>query len=64
MERKLRVKLWALFTALFILFTVVLSASFRKFAVREAKNKALDISELVRDTLTSYMVMGVRVLIV
>ncbi len=59
MERRLRIRLWALFIALFIFFTVIVSISFREFAVRGAKNRALDISELVRDTLTSYMVMGV-----
>ncbi len=59
MEKRLRIRLWTLFIALFILFTVIVSISFREFAVREAKNRALDISELVRDTLTSYMVMGV-----
>jgi len=59
MEKRLRIRLWTLFTALFILFTVVVGFSFRELALGGAKKKALDISELVRDTLTSYMVMGV-----
>ena len=59
MEKRLRLKFFALFAFLFLFFTVVVSLAFRELAISESKKKALDISELVRDTLTSYMVMGV-----
>jgi len=59
MEKRLRLRFFVLFAFLFLFFTVVVSLAFRKLAISESKKKALDISELVRDTLTSYMVMGV-----
>jgi len=59
MEKRLRIRFFALFAFLFLFFTVVVSLAFRELAISESKKKALDISELVRDTLTSYMVMGV-----
>lgn len=42
-----------------MLVIYVLALSYRTVAIRESKSKALAITELVRDTLTSYMVMGV-----
>ncbi|WP_448587870.1 GGDEF domain-containing protein [Thermocrinis sp.] len=59
MERRLKLRLFLLVAVLFSFFTLIASLAFRKLATNESKNKALAISELVRDTLTSYMVMGV-----
>jgi len=59
MERRLTIRIWLLLSLIFLLVISVLGLSYRMFALRESKNKALAIAELVRDTLTSYMVMGV-----
>jgi two-component system cell cycle response regulator len=59
MERRLTIRIWLLLGLIFLLVISVLALSYRMFALRESKNKALAIAELVRDTLTSYMVMGV-----
>ncbi|MFZ8787978.1 HAMP domain-containing protein [Thermocrinis sp.] len=59
MERRLTIKIWLLLGLIFLLVISVLALSYRMLAIRESKSKALAIAELVRDTLTSYMVMGV-----
>jgi HAMP domain. len=59
MERRLTIRLWLLLGLIFLLVISILGLSYRTLAVRESKSKALAIAELVRDTLTSYMVMGV-----
>lgn len=59
MERKLTIRIWLLLSLIFLLVTSVLALSCRILSLRESKSKALAIAELVRDTLTSYMVMGV-----
>ncbi|MEJ5172303.1 MAG: GGDEF domain-containing protein [Hydrogenothermaceae bacterium] len=59
MQRVISVKLGiVLFIMLIILVSITLY-SFRKFSLDSADKEAVIISELVRDTLTSYMVMGV-----
>lgn len=47
-----------LLVAILLVFTTILYV-YRSYAIRDAKERALSIAELVRDTLTSYMVMGV-----
>jgi diguanylate cyclase (GGDEF)-like protein len=59
MERRLTIRTWLLLGFIFLLVIFMLALSYRTFALRESKSKALAIAELVRDTLTSYMVMGV-----
>jgi len=59
MERRLTIRIWLLLSLIFLLVISVLALSYRTFALKESKSKALTIAELVRDTLTSYMVMGV-----
>lgn len=59
MERRLTIKIWLLLGLIFLLVISVLGLSYRTLSLRESKSKALAIAELVRDTLTSYMVMGV-----
>jgi diguanylate cyclase (GGDEF)-like protein len=59
MERRLTIRIWLLLGLIFLLVISVLALSYRILSLRESKNKALAIAELVRDTLTSYMVMGV-----
>jgi uncharacterized SAM-binding protein YcdF (DUF218 family) len=59
MERRLTIRVWLLLSLIFLLVISVLALSYRTFALRESKSKALAIVELVGDTLTSYMVMGV-----
>jgi len=59
MERRLTIRVWLLLSLIFLLVISVLALSYRMLALRESKSKALAIAELVRDTLTSYMVMGV-----
>jgi len=59
MERRLTIRIWLLLGLISLLVIFMLALSYRMLALRESKNKALAISELVRDTLTSYMVMGV-----
>ncbi|WP_245565825.1 hypothetical protein [Thermocrinis ruber] len=59
MERRLTIRVWLLLSLIFLLVISILALSYRMFALRESKSKALAIAELVRDTLTSYMVMGV-----
>lgn len=59
MERRLTIRVWLLLGLIFLLVISVLALSYRTLAFRESKSKALAIAELVRDTLTSYMVMGV-----
>jgi two-component system cell cycle response regulator len=59
MERKLTIRIWLLLGLIFLLVISVLALSYRMLSLRESKSKALATAELVRDTLTSYMVMGV-----
>jgi len=59
MERRLTIRIWLLLGLIFLLVISILALSYRTLAFRESKSKALAIAELVRDTLTSYMVMGV-----
>ena len=59
MERKLTIRIWLLLGLIFLLVIFILALSHRMFSLRESKSRALIIAELVRDTLTSYMVMGV-----
>jgi len=59
MEKDLRIRLLAIAFLLFVLFVATGGYFFRKIVLNESKSKAETISELVRDTLTSYMVMGV-----
>jgi hypothetical protein len=59
MERRLTIRVWLLLGLIFLLVISILALSYRTLAFRESKSKALAIAELVRDTLTSYMVMGV-----
>lgn len=59
MERRLTIRIWLLLGLIFLLVISVLALSYRMLALRESRSKALAIAELVRDTLTSYMVMGV-----
>ncbi|MCX8076736.1 MAG: GGDEF domain-containing protein, partial [Aquificaceae bacterium] len=57
-----RVLLFKLFMVLFLAFLFILAIftyTFRSQALGESKERARIISEIVRDTLTSYMVMGV-----
>jgi diguanylate cyclase (GGDEF)-like protein len=59
MERRLTIRTWLLLGLIFLLVIFMLALSYRTFALRESKSKALAIAELVGNTLTSYMVMGV-----
>jgi methyl-accepting chemotaxis protein len=59
MERKLTIRIWLLLGLIFLLVISVLALSYRMLSLRESKSKALAIAELVRETLTSYMIMGV-----
>lgn len=59
MEKKLTVRIWLLLSLIFLLVISILALSYRMLSLRESKSKALAIADLVRDTLTSYMVMGV-----
>jgi two-component system, cell cycle response regulator len=59
MERRLTIRIWLLLGLIFLLVISILALSYRMLSLRESKSKALAIAELVRDTLTSYMVMGV-----
>ena len=59
MEKSLRNRVWLLLIVLFIFIIGIVSFFFRTMAIKESKDRALMVSESVRDTLTSYMVMGV-----
>jgi diguanylate cyclase (GGDEF)-like protein len=59
MERRLTIRTWLLLGLIFLLVIFMLALSYRTIAFRESKSKALAIAELVGNTLTSYMVMGV-----
>jgi hypothetical protein len=59
MERRLTIRVWLLLGLIFLLVISVLGLSYRMLSLRESRSRALAIAELVRDTLTSYMVMGV-----
>jgi methyl-accepting chemotaxis protein len=59
MERRLTIRIWLLLGLIFLLVISVLALSYRMLSLRESRSRALAIAELVRDTLTSYMVMGV-----
>jgi len=59
MERRLTIRVWLLLGLIFLLVIFMLALSYRALALRESKSKALAIAELVGNTLTSYMVMGV-----
>jgi hypothetical protein len=53
MERRLTIRVWLVLSLLFLLVISILALSYRMFALRESKSKALAIAELVRDTLNS-----------
>jgi diguanylate cyclase (GGDEF)-like protein len=59
MERRLTIRIWLLLGLIFLLVISILALSYRTLSFRESKSKALAIAELVRDTLTSYMLMDV-----
>jgi diguanylate cyclase (GGDEF)-like protein len=59
MGRRLTIRILLLIGAVFLFVTLILAFTFRQLAFNESKERALVISELVRDTLTSYMVMGI-----
>jgi uncharacterized SAM-binding protein YcdF (DUF218 family) len=59
MERRLTIRIWLLLGLIFLLVISVLALSYRMLSLRESKSKALATAELVRETLTSYMIMGV-----
>jgi len=59
MERRLTIRIWLLLGLIFLLVISILALSYRMLSLRESRSRALAIAELVRDTLTSYMVMGV-----
>ena len=59
MRGKLILKTSILLLVLFIITVSMLSYFFRKSVITSSKENALTIAELVRDTLTSYMVLGV-----
>lgn len=59
MKKNMLLKLLALVVIVFIVILLVTLYAFRSQVMAESKQRAYMISELVRDTLTSYMVMGV-----
>jgi diguanylate cyclase (GGDEF)-like protein len=59
MGRRLTIRILLLIGAVSLFVTLILAFTFRQLAFNESKEWALVIAELVRDTLTSYMVMGV-----
>lgn len=59
MERRLTIRILLLIGAVSLFLTLILAFTFRQLAFNESKERALVIAELVRDTLTSYMVMGI-----
>ncbi len=59
MKRNMIVKLLAVIVVVFLVIFLTTLYAFRSQAIEESKQRAHMISELVRDTLTSYMVMGV-----
>jgi diguanylate cyclase (GGDEF)-like protein len=59
MGRRLTIRILLLIGAVSLFVTLILAFTFRQLAFNESKERALVIAELVRDTLTSYMVMGV-----
>jgi diguanylate cyclase (GGDEF)-like protein len=59
MGRRLTIRILLSIGAVFLFVTLILAFTFRQLAFNESKERALVISELVRDTLTSYMVMGI-----
>ena len=59
MKKNMLLKLLALVVLVFFVILLVTLYAFRSQVMAESKQRAYMISELVRDTLTSYMVMGV-----
>jgi hypothetical protein len=59
MGRRLTIRISLLIGAVSLFVTLILAFTFRQLAFNESKEWALVIAELIRDTLTSYMVMGV-----
>ncbi len=59
MKRAILIRLFVVLTVVFLVMLAVALYTLRSQALGDSKLKAYIISELVRDTLTSYMVMGV-----
>ncbi len=59
MKRAILIRIGLLLLLSFVLTGAALLYVFRSSAISSAKEEALTIAELVRDTLTSYMIMGV-----
>ncbi len=59
MRGKLILKVGSLLLLLFILTVGVVGFFFRENVIKRSEENALTIAELIRDTLTSYMVLGV-----
>ncbi|HIQ31590.1 MAG TPA: GGDEF domain-containing protein, partial [Aquifex aeolicus] len=59
MKRKLIIKIGFLLSILAVFTLVILALFTRKSVLESSEETALTVAELVRDTLTSYMVLGV-----
>ncbi|MEZ0336673.1 MAG: GGDEF domain-containing protein [Aquificaceae bacterium] len=59
MKRNMVIKVLLVISSAFLVILFTVLYAFRSQGLEEAKQRAYMISELVRDTLTSYMIMGV-----